>query len=112
MKPKILLVSALLMCATFLYAQEKVDLSEASKMAQCNLKAFQKAGIQKVMFVEFFGEFITSKETAPSTMEKRWGNQGTLKTPGAGSRVKRRLLRNLDQSIVCFGEKCIHCKWN
>ena len=70
----------MLMCVTFLYAQEKVDLSEASKMAQCNLKAFQKAGIQKVMFVEFFGEFITSKETAPSTMEKRWGNQGTLKT--------------------------------
>ncbi len=63
-----------------MFAQESMDLSQAKKMVQSNVKGFQKDGINKVMFVEFFGEFITSKQTAPSTMSARWGNSGTLKT--------------------------------
>ncbi len=78
MKPKILTLALLLVTTSLVFAQQ-VDLSAASKMAQSNVKAFKKAGINKVMFVEFFGEFITAKETAPSVMSQRWGPSG-LKT--------------------------------
>ena len=52
--------------------QDDMNVKEAEKMAKLNAKLLLKYGVKKVMFVEFFGEFITSKETAPGPMESRW----------------------------------------
>ena len=74
MKSKILTIFILLFCSSLLVAQKSVTLSDASKMTNANLKSFKKGEIKKVMFMEFFGEFITSKETSSSVMDKRYGS--------------------------------------
>ena len=63
---------SMLLCSIVVFAQE-IDLKEASKMAQANVKAFQKAGINKVMFVEFFGEFHHLKRNSPWSYGKTLG---------------------------------------
>lgn len=59
--------------------QENMSVKEAEKVAKLNAKLLLKNGVKKVMFVEFFGEFITSKETAPGPMESRWGGGSLYK---------------------------------
>jgi hypothetical protein len=74
MKKKIsITVLSILMSVLLINAQE-LDLKEASKLTKVNAKALKKAGVKKIMFVEFFGTFVTSKETAPSTMSQRYSS--------------------------------------
>ncbi|PKP32312.1 MAG: hypothetical protein CVU00_11805 [Bacteroidetes bacterium HGW-Bacteroidetes-17] len=73
MKKKILCM----MCISFLLSfagicQDDMSVNEAEKLAKLNAKLLLKNGVKKVMFVEFYGEYITSKETAPGPMESRW----------------------------------------
>lgn len=46
----------------------------ASKIAKVNAKNLVKHNVKKVMIYEFFGDFMTSKETSPSAFEKRHSN--------------------------------------
>ncbi len=59
--------------------QDGMSMKEAEKMAKLNAKLLLKHGVKKVMFVEFFGEYITSKETAPGPMESRWSGAPLFK---------------------------------
>jgi hypothetical protein len=63
----------------FVGAQNAPDLKTASKMAQINAKVLKKEGVTKVMIIEFIGDFITSKETEPSAMDRRWGSSALFK---------------------------------
>lgn len=74
MKSKLsVLICSLIFVAFSLNAQE-MNLKEAAKLAKVNAKALNKAGVKKIMFIEFYGDFVTSKETSPSTMANRYGS--------------------------------------
>ena len=64
------LLFSIMLLTVGINAQE-MDLSQAAKLAKVNAKALKKAGVKKIMFMEFFGTFVTSQETAPSTMSKQ-----------------------------------------
>lgn len=72
-------LNSILLCAFFLFSifsfsQSEVDLKTAKSIAKVNAKALKKAGIKKVMFVEFYGDFVTSKTVAPGVMDSRYGS--------------------------------------
>ncbi len=58
------------------YDPEKFkDISKVSKkLVKVNAKNVLKHEVNKIVITEFFGEFVTSKETSPSTFEKRHSN--------------------------------------
>lgn len=74
MKNIIIAIASFLIALSINTNAQEIDLKEASKMAKINAKEFKKQGINKVMFVEFFGEYTTSKETAPGPMESRYSS--------------------------------------
>ncbi len=72
------LLAAVIIFPLSLNAQVKYNESDfedisnvAAKIAKVNAKNLQKHGVKKVMITEFFGDFVTSKETSPSAFEKR-----------------------------------------
>jgi len=69
-----ILFSIFFLISLFSFSQSDVDLKTANKIAKVNVKALKKAGITKVMFVEFYGDFVTSKTTAPGVMDSRYGS--------------------------------------
>ena len=74
MKKISIILIGMFLLSTNISAQDLIDAKTASKIAKENVKALKKVGVKKVMFMEFFGTFITSKETSPSTMNQRWGS--------------------------------------
>jgi hypothetical protein len=55
--------------------QDFADIGKmAEKIADVNAKYLIKDGVKKVMVMEFFGEFVTSKEVSPSAFEKMNSN--------------------------------------
>ena len=75
------LIISILFLAGSLSAQVKYapeDFSNVSKVskkiAKTNAKNIVKHDVKKIVITEFFGEFVTSKETSPSAFEKRHSN--------------------------------------
>lgn len=74
MKKKLSILFCSVISLTFTLNAQEMSLKEAAKIAKVNAKALNKAGITKVMFIEFYGDFVTSKETSPSTMSQRYSS--------------------------------------
>lgn len=69
-----LLLSTFIFISFTAQSQTEVDLKTANKLAKVNAKALVKAGITKVMFMEFYGDFVTDKTTSASSMSLRYGS--------------------------------------
>lgn len=74
MKKKVITIICCVFLLSFVARAQEIDLKTAKKIAKVNASALKKAGVNKVMFMEFFGTFVTSKETAPSTMSMRYSS--------------------------------------